>query len=280
MIGCLQKKFVMIARRLFVRHSSSSIPVITRHKPNDESRLMEMQRRLRGLLQQDAEQAYKESFSYREATREVFGNKHPAVASAMADCGTMAMEVGGRQRLDEAIELFNTSLQTYEVCGLLASAGASAVHQNLARALRMRALVETSDKAKKEILTRAMHACELAVRSLEKLKGVNHPDTVAATRKLAMAMCDCGDIERVHEAEQMLRRAVGARVIGVAARARALTSPRTNRSAQAATRHAHGGGHERPRALPQARGEQTCFSRSPTSFHARHSACRSARHAH
>jgi len=85
--------------------------VITVNDPQAERALMASKQRVAALFKQhklvEAHQAARE---YRDGCARALGDTHPAVASATADLGLMALELGTLDRVDEALDHFTASL--------------------------------------------------------------------------------------------------------------------------------------------------------------------------
>jgi len=60
--------------------------------------------------QQKLAEAHEAAREYRDGCVRALGDSHPAVASATADLGLMALELGTLDKVDEALDLFTASL--------------------------------------------------------------------------------------------------------------------------------------------------------------------------
>lgn len=136
-----------------------------------------------------------------QKAKELFGVDHIALASAYSNRGFIAKELGD---WDDAIELYQLSLKTYEKAGNEGS-GRTIVLQNLGNALRIMANSEKDSKKQMELRYRAKIVLEDALKAVEQENGKKSLKYASALQKMGNLH---RDMNKYETAETFLRQAV------------------------------------------------------------------------
>jgi len=136
-----------------------------------------------------------------QKAKELFGDDHVALASAFANRGFIAKELGD---YEDAVELYELALHVYEKQDK-AQHGKTVVLQNLGNVLRTVANQERNPTKKKEFRERAKVILEQAVEAIKASDGDNSLKYASALQKLANVNKDIRDFAT---AELLLRTAM------------------------------------------------------------------------
>ena len=136
-----------------------------------------------------------------QKAREEFGQDHVSLASAYANRGFIAKELG---EMDDAVELYELALNVYEKQEQNIH-GKTIVLQNLGNVLRTLSNDPKQVKNKSQLRARAKSVLEQAVNTIRDSDGQKSLKYASALQKLANLNKDLGEFA---SAEQLLREAI------------------------------------------------------------------------